>query len=120
MATVIIVDDARFMRILLEQILESEQVATDIVETSDDVSAIEMYKKLKPDLVTIDINRPNCDGVTCMKEILKIDPLAEIVMVTSVKQKNIVDEALSSGAKGHIKKPFDKNEIMRTGKELLN
>lgn len=118
--TIMVVDDARFMRILLKQILESSQLATNIVEAIDGQSAIEMYKKIKPDLVTMDINMPNSDGITCMKQILKIDPLAKIIMVTSVEQKNVIEDALNSGAKGYVKKPFDKKEIFRTVKELLN
>lgn len=120
MTTIMIVDDARFMRILLKQILESNQLATNVVEAIDGASALEMYKKIKPDLVTMDINMPNSDGITCMKEILNVDPLAKIVMITSVEQKNIIDDALNSGAKGYVKKPFNKNEISYMVKKLLN
>lgn len=108
------------MRMLLKQILESAQLSTNIVEAIDSTSAIEMYKKVKPDLVTMDINLPNTDGITCMKEILKIDPFAKVLMVSSVEQKDIINDALNSGAKGYVKKPFDKNEVLHTVKELLN
>ena len=119
LTSILIVDDARFMRTMLRNIIESAKLATNVVEAIDNTSAIEMYKKVKPNLVTMDINLPITDGITCMKEILKIDPLANVLMVSSVEQKDIIDNALSSGAKGYIKKPFDKNEIVSTLKKLL-
>lgn len=120
MTSILIVDDARFMRLMLKNILESAKLVTNIVEAIDNTSAIEMYKKIKPDVVTMDINLPKTDGITCMKEILKIDPQAKVLMVSAMEQKNIIDEALSSGAKGYVKKPFDKNEVLNKVKELLN
>lgn len=105
---------------MLKQIIEEGKLATSIEEATDGESAIEMYKKLKPDLVTLDINMPHTDGLECLKELLKIDPSANVLMVTSVEQKSIVDSAMNSGAKGYVKKPFNKNEITETVQKLLN
>jgi len=120
LTVILIVDDARFMRTMLKNILESAQLSTNIVEAIDHTSAIEMYNKVKPELVTMDINLPHTDGITCMKEILKINPHAKVLMVSAIEQKSVIDDAINSGAIGYIKKPFEENNVISTVKELLN
>ena len=108
------------MRLILKEILVSTIPSVHVVEAVDSVSAIEMYNKEKPNLVTMDMNLPGTDGITCMKEILNVDPNAKILMISAINRKQVIDDALNSGALGFIPKPFDRNSIISKVKELLD
>ncbi|MFA4647638.1 response regulator [Pyrococcus kukulkanii] len=119
MARILIVDDAAFMRMLLKKILT--QAGHEIVgEASNGKEAVEKYKQLKPDLVTMDIVMPEMDGITAVKEIMKIDPNAKIIMITAVGQEAKVMEALKSGAKGYIVKPFQAQKVIEEVNRVLS
>ena len=120
MVSILVVDDARFMRIMLKEILKSTVPDVNILEAADTVSAVEMYNQEKPDLVTMDMNLPGADGITCMKDILKINPKAKVLMVSAVDQQKVMYDAMNAGARGYIHKPFNKVGIMSKVKELLN
>ncbi len=120
MVSILVVDDARFMRVMLKEILKSTIPDVNIVEAADTTSAIEMYNQEKPDLVTMDMNLPGTDGITCMKDILKINPQAKVLMVSAVDQQKVMYDAINAGAKGYINKPFNKVGIMTKVNELLN
>ena len=113
---ILIVDDSSFMRTKLSKILETIPEIQKIHEAENGILAIDMYKKIKPDLVTMDIDMPNMDGFKSTKEIMNFDPKAKIVIVTSVDKVNTRDEAEDVGAWGFINKPFQKEEIS----ELIN
>ena len=108
---ILVVDDASFMRTVLKDILKSNGIATDIVEAPDGVEAVRQYIKHKPDLVTMDVNMPKADGIQSLKGIMKVNPNARVIMVTSVEQKHIVQDAMKSGAKDYIIKPFDRGNV---------
>jgi len=74
--------------------------------------AVERYKLLNPDIVTMDITMPEMDGITALKEIIKIDPSAKVIMVSAMGQEAMVREAVMSGAKGFIVKPFKEEGII--------
>lgn len=119
MARVLVVDDAAFMRMLVKKILT--QAGHQIVgEASNGKEAVEKYKQLKPDLVTMDIVMPEMDGITAVKEIMKIDPNAKIIMITAVGQEAKVMEALKSGAKGYIVKPFQAPKVIEEVNRVLS
>ena len=119
MARILVVDDAAFMRMLLKKILT--QAGHQIVgEASNGREAVEKYKQLKPDLVTMDIVMPEMDGITAVKEIMKIDPNAKIIMITAVGQEAKVMEALKSGAKGYIVKPFQAPKVIEEVNRVLS
>ncbi|AEH25209.1 response regulator [Pyrococcus yayanosii] len=119
MARILVVDDAAFMRMLLKKILT--QAGHQVVgEASNGKEAVEKYKQLKPDLVTMDIVMPEMDGITAVKEIMKIDPNAKIIMITAVGQEAKVMEALKSGAKGYIVKPFQAPKVIEEVNRVLS
>ncbi|WP_457753500.1 response regulator [Thermococcus sp.] len=119
MARILVVDDAAFMRMLLKKILT--QAGHQVVgEASNGREAVEKYKQLKPDLVTMDIVMPEMDGITAVKEIMKIDPNAKIIMITAVGQEAKVMEALKSGAKGYIVKPFQAPKVIEEVNRVLS
>lgn len=110
-AKALVVDDAAFMRVVLKDILLQNGLASEVYEASDGLMAVEAYKKIKPDIVTMDVNMPKADGVVALKAILQIDPRAKVVMVTSVEQKHIVQDAMKHGAKDYVVKPFEKSRV---------
>ncbi len=116
---ILVVDDAAFMRIVLKDILKNLGY-TNIIEASDGVMAIEQYKKFKPDLVTLDVNMPKMDGIQALKQIMSIDPKAKVVMVTAVEQRFVVQEAIRTGAKDYIVKPFDRSMVATVVERVLN
>ncbi|HHU75566.1 MAG TPA: response regulator [Firmicutes bacterium] len=108
---VLITDDTAFMRMTLRNVLVKNgyEVAG---EAEDGLQAIEKYMETKPDLVTMDITMPNMDGLTAIKKIIEKDPDAKIVVVSAMGQKALVIEALNSGAKDFIVKPFQPDRIV--------
>ena len=108
---VLIVDDASFMRTVLKDILKSNGLATEIVEAGDGVEGVRSFQKHKPDLVTMDVNMPRADGIQALRAIMKINPSAKVVMVTSVEQKEIVQDAMRIGARDYVVKPFDRSSV---------
>ena len=107
----LIVDDASFMRTVLKDILKSNGLASEIYEAGDGIEGVKMYQKIKPDLVTMDVNMPRADGIQALRAIMKINPGAKVVMVTSVEQKPIVQDAMRLGARDYVVKPFDRGTV---------
>jgi len=110
-ATVLVVDDASFMRVVLKETLVSNQLASKIYEAGDAVGAVQAYKQYKPDVVTMDINMPGADGIQALKAIMKMDPNAKVVMITSAEKKNIVQDAMKAGARDYVVKPIEKSNV---------
>ena len=108
---ILIVDDASFMRTVLKDILKSNGLCNDTIEASDGVEAVRQYIQHKPDLVTMDVNMPKADGLQALKGIMTINPNARVIMVTSVEQKHIVQDAMKLGARDYIIKPFDRSNV---------
>jgi len=120
MARVLIVDDALFMRKMLSDILKKEGIEV-CGEAENGKEAIEKYQQLKPDLVTMDIVMPKMeeiDGVAAVREIMKIDPQAKIIMVSAMGQHSLVVEAIQAGAKDFITKPFQPSRVIEAIKRV--
>ena len=118
MVTVLIVDDASFMRGSLKYIVESAE--HEVVGTAKDGrEALELYKKLKPDLVTLDILMDEMDGFSALKAIKDLDPKAKVIMVTALGQEEKQTEARKLGAVGYIRKPFTMGEISEEIERVL-
>ena len=110
-AKALVVDDAAFMRVVLKDILIQNGLASEVYEAGDGVMAVDAYKKYKPDLVTMDVNMPKADGIAALKAIMQLDPKAKVVMVTSLEQKHIVQDAMKYGARDYVVKPFEKSRV---------
>ncbi|MCY6369421.1 response regulator [Clostridium ganghwense] len=118
MASILVVDDAIFMRKKLKSILES--VGHEVVaEANNGSKAVSAYKTYKPDLITMDISMPNNDGIGALEQIINYDNKAKIIMISSVQEKNIIVDAVIKGAKGYILKPFSEEKIVETINEIL-
>lgn len=111
MATkVLFVDDSTFMRTLLKNIVLKDNFVL-AGEASTGKEAVEMYRKTKPDLVTMDIVMPEMNGIDAVKEIRALDPEAKIIMVSAMGQQGMVIDAIQAGARDFIIKPFQPPRI---------
>ena len=111
MKRVLVVDDGAFMRTLIKGMLTKNGYEI-IGEAADGLEGIAKYDELKPDLVTMDITMPNMDGIEALKAILSKDPGASVVMVSAMGQEPYIKEAIRSGAKSFVVKPFDETTLL--------
>ena len=118
MSRILIVDDAAFMRMMLKDILEKNGYQV-IGEASNGLNAIELYKKDRPDVVTMDITMPEMDGIEALREIMSFDPKANIIMCSAMGQQGMVMDAIKSGAKDFIVKPFQSERVIESVKKVL-
>lgn len=118
MKRVLIVDDAAFMRLTLKTMLEKHGFEV-VGEGEDGATGIVKYKELKPDIVTMDITMPEISGIEALRAIMEMDPGAKVVMVSAMGQKPLVTEAIESGAKGFIVKPFKEERVINTLNGIL-
>jgi two-component system chemotaxis response regulator CheY len=110
MARILIADNASFMRSCLKYIAENagHEVAG---LAKNGQEAIDLYARIKPDLVTLDILMEGTDGMTALREIMKADPAARVIMVSALGQEQLQEEARQLGACGYIRKPFKPDVI---------
>lgn len=116
---ILIVDDALIMRMMIKDILTVSGGYEICGEAVDGFDAIEKYKQLKPDLVTMDIIMPKCTGIEALKEIIKIDKTARIIVITAIDQREALMDAIKSGAKDFIVKPFDEERVISAVSKAL-
>lgn len=106
----LIVDDTLFMRIKLRGLLEKWGYQV-VGEGVNGLEAVAKFTELRPDVVLMDITMPEMDGLAALKEIKKIDPKAVVVMVSAMGQERSVKEAIVSGARNFVVKPFQDDKI---------
>ena len=117
-AKILVVDDAQFMRMMLKNILSG--AGYDIVgEGENGVQAIEKYKDLKPDLVVMDMIMPEMGGIDAVREIVKLDPGARVLMCSAMGQQALVVEAIQVGARDFIVKPFQPAGVLEAVAKAL-
>ena len=109
---VLVVDDASFMRIMLKDILKKNGFDV-VAEAENGKTAVESYRELKPDAVTMDITMPEMNGIDAVREIRSIDSEARIVMVSAMGQQPMVIEAIRAGAVDYIVKPFQPERVVQ-------
>lgn len=115
---ILIVDDAAFMRMMIRDILTKNGYEV-VGEAQDGAQAIEKFKELLPDLVTMDITMPEMDGIAALKEIRKIDSNAKVIMCSAMGQQAMVIDAIQAGAKDFIVKPFQADRVIEAIKKTL-
>jgi two-component system chemotaxis response regulator CheY len=115
---ILIVDDAAFMRMMIRDILTKNGYEV-CGEANDGAQAIEKFKEVKPDLITMDITMPEMDGIAALKEIKKLDPNAKVVMCSAMGQQAMVIDAIQAGAKDFIVKPFQPDRVIEAIKKTL-
>jgi two-component system, chemotaxis family, chemotaxis protein CheY len=111
MARVLIVDDAAFMRKMLGDVLAKGGHEV-IGEGANGTEAVTQYQALRPDIMTLDITMPEKDGLAALREILTLEPSAKVVMCSALGQESKVLEAIKSGAKDFVVKPFQPDRVL--------
>jgi two-component system chemotaxis response regulator CheY len=117
MARVLVVDDAAFMRVRAAKLLEDAGHEVTLAENG--LEAVRQYAARRPDAVLLDITMPEMDGLAALKEIKKLDPSARVAMVSAMGQQAIVMEALKSGARDFVLKPFQPDRVLQALHKLL-
>lgn len=117
-ATVLIVDDAAFMRMMLKDIL-TKNGFTVVGEAENGAIAVDKFMELKPNIAIMDITMPEMDGLQAVKEIRKRDSSARVVMCSAMGQQAMVIEAIQSGAKDFVVKPFQAERVIEAVTKAL-
>ena len=116
--SVLICDDAIFMRTMVGDILT--QAGYDVVgEAETGLQAVERFRELRPDLVTMDIVMPDMGGIDAVREIVKLDPEAKVLMCSAMGQQALVVEAIQAGAKDFVVKPFQPSRVLEAVTRVL-
>ena len=115
---IMIVDDSRLVRVQLEDVLKGTDYEVAAYCRSGE-EAIEQYSTVKPDLVTMDIIMQGMDGLDAAEVILKHDPNARIVMVSSLAYDDTFERAKAIGAKGFVDKPFNQEQLLQVFEQAL-
>ncbi|ART76446.1 response regulator [Sutcliffiella horikoshii] len=118
MANVLVVDDAKFMRLTIGNILTKSN-HTVIGEAENGKDAVSLYREHQPDLVTMDITMPEMNGIEAVREIVKDFPKAKIIMCSAMGQQRLIVDAIEAGAKDFIVKPFDESRVLEAVKRVL-
>lgn len=115
---ILICDDAAFMRMMIKDILTKNGYGI-AAEAENGLVAIEKYMETKPDLVLMDIIMPEMDGIQSLKKIREKDPNALVIMCSAMGQQAMVIEAIQSGAKDFIVKPFQSERVLEAVKKVV-
>ena len=115
---ILIVDDAAFMRMMIKDILTKNGYNI-AAEAENGKIAVDKYNEVKPDLVLMDITMPEMDGIQALKTIKGNDPNAQIIMCSAMGQQAMVIEAIQSGAKDFIVKPFQAERVLEAVKKVV-
>jgi two-component system chemotaxis response regulator CheY len=116
---VLIVDDLKFIKLVLRELLEKAGFRV-VGEASNGEEAVELYQEKRPDVVLMDITMPKMDGLAALKQILKLDPQAKLIMCSALGQQNLIVQALQLGAKDFIVKPFRDERVVAAIKKVLD
>lgn len=117
MAKILVVDDAEFLRVRISKMLVGD--GYEVIEAENGLLALNAYKAQKPDVVLMDITMPEMDGLTALREILAFDSGAKVIMLTALGQESVVLEAIKSGAKDFIVKPFERDRVVGALQKLV-
>ena len=117
MSKIMVVDDAQFMRVRLTKLLTGH--GFEVTEAENGEQAVKTYRIFKPDAVLMDITMPEKDGLEALAEIRSIDPGAKVIMLTALGQESMVIQAIKSGAKDYVVKPFDPDRVMLALQKVL-
>ena len=118
MAKILIADDSDAIRLVLNDILLIGQHEV-VAEACDGAEAVDLYQQHNPEILLLDLAMPKKDGLTVVKEIMKYDPNAKIILITASDDQKIINLCLKHGANSHISKPFDFNSVLKSITTLL-
>jgi two-component system, chemotaxis family, chemotaxis protein CheY len=114
---ILIVDDAEFLRVRISKMLIGD--GYEVTEAENGLRAVDLYREVHPDVVLMDITMPEMDGLSALKEIRSFDPKARVIMLTALGQESIVLQAIKSGARDFVVKPFERERVLSAISKLL-
>ena len=117
MARILVVDDARFVRIWCAGALTPK--GHEVLEAADGAEGVRAYQAHRPDMVLLDVLMPVMDGLAALREIRRIDPEARVAMLTTQGQQDVDDDARRAGARGFVVKPCPVEELLQTVERVL-
>ena len=115
---VLVVDDALFMRNMLKDIFSGAGYEV-VGEAANGNEAVEKYRALQPDLVTMDIVMPERNGIEALGEILREYPAANVIMCSALGQEALVIQAVETGAREFIVKPFKEERVLEVIRRVI-
>lgn len=118
MVKIMIADDSDAIRLVLKDILSIGKF-DEIIEAIDGAEAVDFYSKNNPDILLLDLAMPKKDGYTVVKEVMKIDPNAKIILITASDDQKVITQCLDEGATTYISKPFDFNGVLKAINDIL-
>jgi two-component system, chemotaxis family, chemotaxis protein CheY len=116
--TIMVVDDASFMRSMIRDIFSHGPFVI-AGEAENGEEAVRLYRELRPSLTTMDIVMPQMDGLTALREILRLDAGARVVMCSALGQESLIAEAIDAGARDFIVKPFQPSRVLKVVQSVL-
>lgn len=119
MARVLIVDDAAFMRMTIQRIIEAED-HTMVAEAGNGVEAIEKFMETKPDVVILDISMPEMNGIETLKRLKVLEPAAKIIICSAIGYQDLLAQAIECGAAEFILKPFEKEQLIKAIEKVMD
>lgn len=118
MKTVLVVDDVAFVRKTLSDLFTKARYHV-VGEATDGNDAVEKYKQLRPDLVTMDVAMPKQSGIEATRRIMKMDPAGKILIISALGQESLIMEAINAGAKDYVLKPFTASDVLKAAEHIL-
>ena len=116
---ILLVDDSKTMRSIQKSVL-AQIGHTEIEEACDGQDALSKVGAFQPELMLVDWNMPNMDGITFVKHIRQTDKTTPIIMVTTESEKARVIEAIKAGVNNYVVKPFTPDALSQRINETLN
>lgn len=116
--TILVVDDTEFMVQVLVDIFTSEGFKVHSARSG--AEAVDLYDRVLPDLVTLDLVMPVMDGLAVLAALREADPAARVVMVSAVGQEEKVMDAIRLGARNYVLKPIDRDKVLDMARRLLD
>jgi len=119
MHSILVVDDSSFMRTWLKRLLNNYGY-DNVVEASNGFEAILQFRKIKPEIILLDIHMPGISGVEVLKRLLTIDPSVKVIICSAMSTTFLVQECLTIGAKDFVKKPHFEGLLKKIDQVLID
>jgi two-component system chemotaxis response regulator CheY len=113
-----IVDDSNIMRRRIERSQQFEELEL-VGSAANGIEAIELFRKMDPDVITMDLTMPQMDGIECIENIVKLKPAVRILVISALADKATAVEAMEKGANGFLNKPFTDRQLNEAIAELI-